>query len=96
MNKEEQILSYLYDKIFLDVINSKTASQKAKNIINKTIMCLKQLPAKSMIQYVWNATYEEDNNGERADNILKNEGFITFQDIIYDFNKKFDDDFLNI
>ena len=28
MNKEEQVLSYLYDKIFLDVINSKTASKK--------------------------------------------------------------------
>ena len=95
MSKEEQILSYLYDRIFLDVINSKTASQKAKKVVNKTIMCLKQLPAVSMTQYVWNAVYEEDNNGERAESILKKEGFTTFKDIINDFTNKFNDDFLN-
>ena len=82
MSKEEQVLSCLHNKILLDVINSKTASKKAKNIVNKTIMCLKQLPLESMIQYVWNAVYEEDNNGDRANNILKQEGFTTFQDII--------------
>ena len=94
MSKEEQVLSYLYDRIFLDVINSKTASKKAKNIVNKTIMCLKQLPLESMIQYVWNAVYEEDNNGDRANNILKKEGFTTFQDIIEEFKIKFDDKFI--
>ena len=94
MSKEEQVLSYLYDRIFLDVINSKTASKKAKNIVNKTIMCLKQLPLESMIQYVWNAVYEEDNNGDRANNILKQEGFTTFQDIIEEFKIKFDDNFI--
>ena len=94
MSKEEQVLNYLYDKIFLDVINSKTASKKAKNIVNKTIMCLKQLPLESMIQYVWNAVYEEDNNGDRANNILKHEGFTTFQDIIEEFKIKFDDNFI--
>lgn len=94
MSKEEQVLSYLYDRIFLDVINSKTASKKAKNIVNKTIMCLKQLPLESMIQYVWNAVYEEDNNGDRANNILKQEGFTTFQDIIEEFKIKFDDKFI--
>ena len=57
-------------------------------------MCLKQLPLESMIQYVWNAVYEEDNNGDRANNILKQEGFTTFQDIIEEFKIKFDDKFI--
>ena len=57
MSKEEQVLSYLYDKIFLEVINSKTASKKANNI-------------------------------------LKQEGFTTFQDIIEEFKIKFDDNFI--
>ena len=76
MNKEEQVLNYLYEKIFLDVIHSKTASKKAKKIVNKTSMCLKQLPLESMIQYVWNAVYDEGNNGDKAIKIKFDDNFI--------------------
>ena len=94
MNKKEEVMNYLYDKIFCNVINSKTASKKAKSIVNKSIMCLKELPLESMILYVWNAVYEEDNNGNKANSILKKEGFVTFQDIIEEFKEKFNDDFI--
>ena len=47
-----------------------------------------------MVEYVWHAISGIDNNGEKANNILKKERFTTFEDIKKEFKELFGDEFL--
>lgn len=94
MTKEQEIMKYLNLKIFDPVLNSKTASEKTKKGVRLTIMRLNERDAKGMIQYFWSAIVGTDKSIPFAE-LLKQEGFNRFEDILEEFRVEFNDKWLN-
>lgn len=85
---EKLIMSFLHEKVFDAVIQSNTASNSAVSGIRFSIMCLNQLDADGMVRYFWSAVTGTGRSREFSQ-LLKDEGFISFEDIQDDFQSKF-------
>lgn len=94
MTKEDEIINFLSEKIFNDVLASRTASKEVKSGVNLTIARLKSRDAPGMISYFWSAVGGTKNSISFARR-MKAEGFIIFEDILEEFRSKFDDKWIN-
>ncbi len=90
MTKEEEIINFLSEKIFNDVLVSKNASKEIKSGVNLTIARLKSRDAPGMISYFWSAVGGTENSISFARR-MKAEGFVIFEDILEEFRSKFND-----
>lgn len=93
MSKENEIMSFLHEKVFDPVLNSKDASKSLKSGVNLTIARMKDLKAEKMRQYFWSAISGTDRSIGFA-KLLKDSGFIRFEEVLEEFREKFDDNWL--
>lgn len=93
MTKEQEIMSFLHEKVFDPVLNSKTASKELKAGINLTIARMLPRDAVGMIHYFWAAVIgTEKSIGFAA--MMKKEGFNRFEEAIDDFRIRFGDEWI--
>jgi hypothetical protein len=91
--KEQQIMTFLHDRIFDPILNSGTASAKLKQGVRYTIMRLGERDAAGMIQYYWSAIVGTERSVGFAA-LMRQEGFGRFEEAIDEFRLLFNDSFL--
>lgn len=89
MTKEQELTSFLHEKVFDPILLSKTASSKIKSGVNLTIARMNQLTAEKMVQYFWSALAAE--NSIAFSKHMKAEGVTRFEDVMEEFRDKFND-----
>ncbi|MBR0807641.1 hypothetical protein JQ636_29210 [Bradyrhizobium japonicum] len=92
--KEQQIMSFLHERIFDPILSSSTASAKLKQGIRYTIMRLEERDAAGMIQYYWSAIVGTEKSVSFAA-LMRQEGFGRFEEAIDEFRQLFNDRFLS-
>jgi hypothetical protein len=91
--KEQQIMSFLHERVFDPIIASPSASAKLKQGIRYTIMRMEERDASGMIDYYWNAIIGTERSiGFAA--LMRQEGFARFEEALEEFRERFDDRFL--
>jgi hypothetical protein len=93
MTKEEEIMAFLHERVFDPIRNSPRASRSIKSGVNLTITRMDQRDAKGMIQYFWSAIVGTEHSVRFAD-LMKEEGFDRFEEVLEDFRKRFTDEWL--
>lgn len=92
--KEQEIVSFLQQRIFDPILQSPDASEKLKQGVRYTIMRMEQRDAAGMVHYYWSATIGTDRSiGFAA--MMRDEGFDRFEEAQEDFRVRFDDEFLS-
>ena len=92
MNKEEQVMAFLHDKVFDPILNSKSTSSKAKAGTNLTIARMNKLSAEKMVQYFWTAL--STDNAIAFSKLKKDEGLMRFEDVQVEFRDRFNDEWI--
>lgn len=92
MTKEQELMSFLHQRVFDPILNSKTAPHKVKSGVNLTIARMNNLSADRMVQYFWSALATE--NAITFSKLLKDEGLPRFEDALEEFRDRFDDRWL--
>ncbi len=92
MTKEQELMSFLHDKVFDPILNSKSATKNVKSGVNLTIARMNKLNAEKMVQYFWSALATENAIGFSKK--LKEEHFTRFEDILEEFREHFNDTWL--
>jgi hypothetical protein len=93
MTKEEEIMAFLHERVFDPIRNSPRASRSIKSGVNLTFTRMDQRDAKGMIQYFWSAIVGTEHSVRFAD-LMKEEGFDRFEEVLEDFRKRFTDEWL--
>ncbi|MCY4394286.1 MAG: hypothetical protein OXC10_04035 [Rhodospirillaceae bacterium] len=87
-SKEEQIMSFLSERVFNPILDSPRASEQLKQGCRLTIIRMNQRDAAGMIQYFWSAIIGTERSiGFAAQ--MKNEGFDRFEEVLEEFRLKF-------
>lgn len=92
MTKEQELMGFLYEKVFDPILISKTASSKIKSGVNLTISRMNKLNAEKMVQYFWSALATE--NAIAFSNQMKAEGLTRFEDVMEEFRDRFNDNWI--
>lgn len=86
--KENEIMSFLRERVLDPVIASPRASNRLKQGCRLTTVRLQQLDATKMIEYYWSAVKGTERSiGFAAQ--LEKEGFTRFEDVLEEFRVKF-------
>lgn len=93
MDKKEEIMAFLHEKIFDPILNSDEYSNKVKQGIRLTITRLNQRDAKGMVSYFWSAIAGTERSINFSES-MKNENATRFEDVLEEFRVKFDDKWL--
>jgi hypothetical protein len=93
MTKEEEIMTFLHQRVFDPVLNSSRANRNIKNGVNLTIARLNRRNAQGMIHYFWSAIVGTEHSIRFAD-LMKEQGFDRFEEVLEDFRKRFNDEWL--
>lgn len=91
--KEQQIIDFLHEHIFDEILQSPRASKDLKQGVRGTIMRLKERDAAGMVQYYWSAIIGTERSIGFAAK-MREEGFRRFEEAIEEFRVRFDDRFL--
>jgi hypothetical protein len=94
MSKEEEILEFLNRKVFDPVLQSNTASETLKKGIRYTNMRLKERNAEGMIAYFWSAVVGTENS-TKFSKLMKENGYIRFEEVIDEFRERFNNNWIN-
>jgi hypothetical protein len=91
--KEQEIMNFLHQRVFDNILQSPSASENLKQGVRLTIMRMEQRDAEGMIQYYWSAIIgTEPSIGFAAK--MRQEGFNRFEEALEEFRVRFDDNFL--
>lgn len=93
MTKEQEIMSFLHEKVFDEILSSPKASNKLKSGVNLTITRLNQRDAEGMVKYYWSAVIGTDRSIGFA-KMMKEEGFLRFEEVLEEFRERFNDNWL--
>lgn len=93
MTKEEELMAFLHERVFDPVLNSPDASKNIKAGVNLTIVRMNKRNAQQMVQYFWSAIVGTEKSVHFAD-LMKDEGFARFEEVLEEFRKRFNDDWL--
>ena len=88
--KSDEIMEYLYLKVFDPILKSSTASKKLKAGVNLTIMRMNQLNEEGKIKYFWSAVSGTERSIGFAHR-MEEEGFVRFEDLTQEFGEMFND-----
>jgi hypothetical protein len=94
MTKEEEIMGFLYRKIFNPILKSPIAPDALKRGIRLTIMRLNERDAQGMILYFWSAVVGTEKSTRFA-KLMKDNGFVRFEEVIHEFRARFNSKWLN-
>ena len=87
-SKEEEIMSFLTERVFNPILDSPDASNKLKSGCRLTMNRMRRLDAAGMIQYYWSAMIGTDRSiGFAAQ--MRREGFDRFEEVLEDFRIRF-------
>lgn len=86
--REQEIMDFLGERVFNQILSSPHASKKLKAGCRLTIMRMQQLDAAGMIQYYWSAIIGTERSiGFAAQ--MKREGFDRFEEALEEFRLRF-------
>jgi hypothetical protein len=88
--RQQEIMSFLHERVFDAILNSQNASASAKRGVKYTIMRMEKLSASGMVKYFWSAIAGKGNAISFAD-LLSREGFVRFEEVLEDFRERFTD-----
>ena len=91
--KEKEIMDYLMNNVFSPILNSDKATNSLKQGVRLTIMRLNERDAVGMLSYYWSAIIGTEKSTKFA-KLMKQEGFIRFEELIEEFREKFNDKWL--
>ena len=92
-SKEQEIMDFLHDSVFDDILNSPNASASLKQGVRLTVMRLEERDAAGMIHYYWSAIIGTERSVGFAAR-MRQEGFVRFEEAIDEFRVRFNDRFL--
>ncbi len=92
MNKKQELMAFLHEKVFDPILNSKEAPANIKSGVNLTIGRMNKLSADKMLQYFWSALATD--NAITFSKRIKSEGLPRFEDVFEEFRDKFNDEWL--
>lgn len=92
MNKEQEIMNFLHEKVFDPILNSKEAPSNIKSGVNLTIARMNKLSAEKMIHYFWSALATD--NAITFAKKVKAENLPRFEDVFEEFRDRFNDKWL--
>lgn len=92
MTKEEELMTFLHEKVFDPILNSKEASASVKSGVNLTIGRMNRLSAEKMVHYFWSALATD--NAISFSKKMKEEGLPRFEDVLEEFRDRFNDAWL--
>ena len=95
MTKEDELMTFLHERVFDPILNSPDASASLKKGARLTIMRMNERDALGMVQYFWSAIVGTTKSTQFAAK-LRDEGFIRFEECIDEFRERFTDDWLRI
>lgn len=93
MDKKQEVMNYLQEKIFDPALNSPNSTKRVKKGVNYTIMRMNNLDAKGVVMYFWSAVAGTQKSINFS-SILKTAGITRFEDIFEDFRERFNDEWL--
>jgi predicted glycosyl hydrolase (DUF1957 family) len=93
VTKEQELMSFLQERVFDPILNSPSASNELKQGVRMTIVRMNQRDAAGMIQYYWSAIIGTERSIGFAHR-MRQEGFTRFEEVIDEFRERFDDDWL--
>ena len=91
--KEQEIMDFLHDRVFDDILDSPNASAELKQGVRYTIMRLEERNAASMVHYYWSAIIGTERSIGFAAR-MRREGFTRFEEAIDEFRERFNEQFL--
>ena len=94
MSKEDEIMEFLKQNVFDPILNSQDASNSLKKGVRYTIMRMRERNAVGMVAYYWSAIVGTERSTEFA-RMMRNEGFVRFEEVIDEFRDRFNDDWLS-
>ena len=94
MTKEQEIMSFLQQRVFGPILNSSTASNELKQGVRLTIVRMNQRDAAGMIHYYWSAIIGTERSVGFAHR-MRQEGFTRFEEVIDEFRDRFNDEWLD-
>lgn len=86
-------MDYLHEQVFDPVLQSPHASERLKQGIRLTIVRMQQRDAAGMMSYYWAAMHGTDRSIPFAE-LMRNEGFTRFEEIIDEFRVRFSDNWI--
>ena len=92
MTKEEEVMSFLHEKVFDPILNSEEAPANIKSGVNLTIARMNRLSADKMVHYFWSALATD--NAIAFSKKIKSEGLPRFEDVFEEFRDRFNDKWL--
>lgn len=92
MSKEEELMSFLHQKVFDPILASKTVPANIKSGVNLTIGRMNRLSAEKMVQYFWSALAQD--NSIAFSKKMKVEGVTRFEDVMEEFRDRFNDEWV--
>lgn len=93
MKKEDEIMTFLHERVFDHILTSEEYSNKVKQGIRLTVMRLNERDARGMISYFWSAIAGTERSINFSES-MKNENATRFEDVLEEFRVKFDDKWL--
>ena len=88
VSKEEEIMTFLTERVFSPILDSPNASEKLKSGCRLTMTRMNQRDAAGMIQYYWSAIIGTERSiGFAAQ--MKREGFDRFEEVLEAFRIRF-------
>lgn len=89
MTKEQEILSFLEEKMFRPILNSPASSERFKTATRGLHLRMKQRDAQGMIQYFWSTVVDSRAKHASYGRIIQNEKFPEFEDVVNEFRLRF-------
>lgn len=86
-------MAYLHEHVFDPVLESPDASNELKAGVRLTIVRMRDRDAAGMRHFFWSAIGGTDRSIRFADLMLQ-EGFDRFEEVLEDFRRRFDDHWL--
>ncbi len=91
--KKAEVLQFLHDHVFDQILNSDDASEKLKQGVRYTIMRMTERDSTGIVQYYWSAIVGTEHSTEFARR-MRSEGFVRFEEIIDEFRDRFGNEWL--
>ena len=93
VTKEDEIMMFLHERVFDPILKSPEASENLKQGVRLTVARMWERDAAGMVNFYWSAIVGTGRSIDFAEQ-LRVAGFIRFEEVIDEFRKRFNDEWL--
>ncbi len=93
VTKEDEIMMFLHERVFDPILKSPEASESLKQGVRLTVARMWESDAAGMIDFYWSAIVGTGRSIDFAAQ-LRAAGFIRFEEVIDEFRRRFNDEWL--